>query len=791
MKRMAQSDLLARLLHARPLVLAAAVFLAGCICAYALNVPPAASAAAFCALLLSACCFRRQSKRLIPILLIAAMLPLGALRFTLSWQKTEPLPDQTGASLSGRICEVPLYKAEDERTICVIEEIIIDGAPVSGRLRVYLRGDEALLMQPKIGDRLECTAHIWRADEATNPGQFNFSNYLRLNGLRGYATAKTESMTLTEAPLRLLDRRKLLREAAGARVDRLFPENAAIARSFLIGDRSRLSDEERENYSKSGAAHLLAISGMHISVLAAAISLVLGRFLSRRASFCITLALLCVYGLLTGYSASLTRAILMYAVYQAAPLLGRCSDPFTRLCSAMLIYLFVRPEAILDTSFVLSYGASAGIMLLTAPIANLLRLNRLHPFRGGRSLKVLLLYKLPHWILASIATTAAAQLAILPAVVHSFGAQPASSFAVNLLAVPLAMGAYILALIGFVSGIPAVALCADHLFGLLGRCVAFFARLPLSSIRVARFPVWLTLLCVAACILASDLSRLRLSIRRFLLLVVIAAMPLSNLCAHLTTLGFSAVFLDAGQADCAVIRSGGAVYLVDTGDDYSPITDYLSAMNYRTKAIFLSHLHADHAGGLADILALSPPETIYLPVDTDKYETAEETLAVLDMARELGVEVVTLDAGVEIALAGDSFADILAPAAGFPANSANDNSMILRVRHADDSLLFCGDASARVAEKVAAKCTVLKVAHHGAKNALDDALLDAADPEAAIFSVGYNTYGHPRHEGLALLDERGIAAYRTDHCGAITCRFSDGALQVETYRASEDENDLE
>ena len=117
--------------------------------------------------------------------------------------------------------------------------------------------------------------------------------------------------------------------------------------------------------------------------------------------------------------------------------------------------------------------------------------------------------------------------------------------------------------------------------------------------------------------------------------------------------------------------------------------------------------------------------------------------------------------------------------------------MILRVRHADDSLLFCGDASARVAGRVAAKCTVLKVAHHGAKDALNDALLDAADPDAAIFSVGYNTYGHPRREGLALLDARGVAAYRTDRCGAITCRFRDGALQVETYRASEDGNDLE
>ena len=212
----------------------------------------------------------------------------------------------------------------------------------------------------------------------------------------------------------------------------LFPENAAIARSFLIGDRSRLSDEERENYSKSGAAHLLAISGMHISVLAAAISLVLGRFLSRRASFCITLALLCVYGLLTGYSASLTRAILMYAVYQAAPLLGRCSDPFTRLCSAMLVYLFVRPEAILDTSFVLSYGASAGIMLLTAPIASLLRLSRPHPFlrwaqpEGAAAIQVA---ALDPCLDRGDRRRAAGDT--LPAVVDAFGAQPASSFAVK------------------------------------------------------------------------------------------------------------------------------------------------------------------------------------------------------------------------------------------------------------------------------------------------------------------------------------------------------------------------
>ncbi len=788
---MAQTGLLARLIRTRPLVAAAVSYMLGCILCYALNLPACLSLTVLGATLFLAlvCAFRLR--RCLPFLLILCMLPLGALRFNVSWHKTEPLPDQTGAQLSGRICDIPLYNEEKERTVCVIEGVTLNGEAASGRLRVYLRcgtdDDAQLLLQPQIGDHIECTAHIWRADESTNPGQFNFSNYLRLNGLRGYATAKVGDMMLTEGRLTLSDRRKLFRESIGERVDKLFPSNSAIARSFLIGDRSRLSEEERENYSKSGAAHLLAISGMHISVLAGVLSLLLGRFLGRKSSFGITLALLCVYGLLTGYSASLTRAILMYIVFQAAPLLGRYSDSPTRLCTAMLLYLLVRPEAILDTGFVLSYGASAGIILLTSPMSALLHVPKIKPTEHG--MKALLTRRLPRWLLSSVAATAAAQLAILPAIIHSFGAQPAASFAVNLIAVPLAMVAFIIAFLGLLSGIPFVALIADHMFSLLNSCVAFFADLPLASIRVARFPLWLTLICIVICLLSSDLSKLKPALRRFLPLTVILAIPVANFCAHLTTYGFSVVYLDADQADCAVIRSGGEVYLVDTGDDYSPIGDYLSAMNYRPKAIFLSHLHADHTGGLQDILDLCTPETIYIPADTDTFEIAESVSVALNAAEEMGVEIVVLDAGSQIELAGETFADVLAPTAGFPAGSANENSMVLRISNKEHSLLFCGDAPAKQVKKVAENCTVLKIAHHGAKDALTSELLDMIDPEVAIISVGYNTYGHPRKECLELLDERGIDVYRTDHSGAITVRFKDDEICVEQYCPSEDEND--
>ena len=790
MKRMAQAGLLARLIHTRPLMVAAVCYMLGCVLCYALNLPPLAYLAALCALLFSSLVCAFKLCRLPVLLLILCMLPFGALRFYSSWSNTEPLADQTGAQISGRICEVPTYNEETERTVCVVEDITLNGEAINGRLRIYLRcgtdEDADLLLQPQIGDRIECEAHIWRADESTNPGQFNFSNYLRLNGLRGYATAKVGSMTLNRGKLSLTDRRKLFRETVGERVDKLFPNNAAIARSFLIGDRSRLSEEERDNYSKSGAAHLLAISGMHISVLAAAISLVLGRFLGRRSSFWLTLALLCAYGLLIGYSASLTRAILMFIVFQAGPLLGRYSDSPTRLCAAMFIYLLVRPEAVLDTGFVLSYGASAGIILLDSPLSALLHVPKVKPTEHGP--KALLTRRLPRWLLSSIAATAAAQLAILPAIIHSFGAQPAASFAVNLVAVPVAMLAYIIALCGLVSGIPFVALIADHMFALLSSCVAFFAKLPLSSIRGARFPLWLTLICVAICLFSSDLSKIKPAVRRCLPLAIILAIPTANFCSRQTTYGFSVVYLDADQADCAVIRSGGEVYLVDTGDDYSPVGDYLSAMNYHPKAIFLSHLHADHTGGLTDILELCPPEIIYLPADTDAFEIAESVSETLREATDMGVEIVTLDAGSTIELAGGTFAKVLAPTAGIPANSANENSMILRISNDDHSLLFCGDSPAKLVEKVAEECTVLKIAHHGAKDALTANLLDAVNPQVAIISVGYNTYGHPREECIEQLEARGIDVYRTDHSGAITVSFKDDKIYVDQYCAVEDKN---
>lgn len=789
-----QRDILTRLLRTRPLLLASVLYLSGCLLEYALMAPKPVLWALLALLsLCGACLFPwRRLRRWIAPVVILALLPLGALRFCEQWESTDPIPAQNGVMLSGRITQTPVWNQDTERAICVLDALSIDGAPVSGRLRLYLRGDCDALQALVLGQQLQCTAHIWNDRGATNPGQFDFSNYLRLNGLRGYATAKIEETKLTPPEIRFSDLPERIRERTGARIDRLFTENAAIARAFLIGDRSGLSQDERESYSRSGAAHLLAISGMHIGVLAAALSLLLSRFLRRSHAFAITLVLLLLYGALIGYPASLARAILMFAILGFAPIAGRYSDVYTRLAASMLVYLLIRPIAVLESGFILSYGACAGIFLLTAPLERLLHLEGYLHKRTGVGFASLFRSRLPRWMLSTLVVTLAAQLAILPAIVHFFGTQPLCSFAVNLLAVPLAMIAYLLSIPGVILGIAPIASVSDALFGLLTRIVRLFASLPFASLRVARFPLWLTLLCAVCCLLASDLTRLPVRLRRFLPLAVVLAMLISNLCARLSTVGCSVVFLDAGQADCAVLLTQGKTYLVDTGDPYTPATDYLSAMNYDVDGIFLTHPHLDHAGGLIDILDVCTPRSIYISANWYHYSEDEGIAEALALAESRGSEIVELSAGMELQLSDATILQVLSPSAGFPADLANDDSMILRVDHGEASVLFCGDASAATVEACAGDIDLLKVGHHGGADALSASLLTKLSPSAAVIPVGENTYGHPAEGTLRLLEATGARVFRTDRDGAVTCRLSaDGNLKLRAHLSSEYRNGLE
>lgn len=783
--RTAGRDLLTRLVRTRTLLTASAFFLAGCIAGYVLSLPalPCAVAGALC--LIAALLTWSKKRALAVALIVLMMLPLGALRFQISWQRTEPLPEAKGAALSGRVCEAPVWNAEDARTICVLENVTVDGTPVRAKLRLYLRGeeeDEAALRAVALGDRIECKAHIWQARRATNPGQFDFSNYLRVRGLCGYATAVIADTAISAGNGRWYDFPEYIRSALSARIERLFPENSALAKAFLLGDRSALSEDTRAAYASAGVAHLLAISGMHISILAGALNLLLSRFLNRKQAFGITTALLFLYSLLIGFPASLMRALIMFVVANLAPLFGRYSDGMTRLGAALLVYLVIRPEAILDSGFVLSYGALAGILLLSEPITALFRTEKLLKHRRVRGLRNHLRWTLPKYLVGTLIMTFSAQLAILPAVIAYFGTQPLFSFLGNMVLAPLAMLFYVFSIVAALCGVPLICSASDACFGLLTRLTRFFASMPLSSLRIAAFPAWLIVLCAVICIASSGLSRLKLSIRRFLPLLLIVAALASELCSKLEATGTDLLFLDAEQADCCVIRTEGNVYLVDAGDAYSPAADFLAAKNYALKGVFLSHLHADHALGLGEVLDVTVPEVIYIAPGAFDIDVDEGVAEVIKDAGARGAKIVTLEHDEVVELSASAQMRLLSHEAGFSPATANNSSMVLEFSCGDFRALFPGDADCAVVGGCAVDADVLKVSHHGANDALSEELLMRVSPSACVISVGYNYYGHPTEKTLGLLASSGAEVFRTDENGMIRCvPLDSGGARITTY----------
>ena len=771
---------------ARPLAVFSVCFLLGMIHGEALRL-----SAVFALLLagfLLALHFGLKKKHVCLALLpmLAAFL-LGDARMLAALDANPPVRENFSVCFEGTVVSDPGYNASKDRIICVLKLNQVDGRDTQCSVRLYLRSDVMPLEGIEYGQRLSCFGHVWPQDAATNPFQYDGMKGLRAKGLAGMAAAKLEDVqvlsTRSTGPGAL---RIQFWHAVSDRIDALFPENADLVRAFVLGDRTGLEENTRTDFSRTGVAHLICISGLHISVLAMAVSKLLSRLFSRRASVYGTLAAVLTYGYLIGFPASFVRAMVMFTVYAFAPIAGMPSDAVTRLSAALLLMLIIRPFNLYDGGFVLSFSASAGILLLTEPIEMLFGVDRLKKMKPHPRKILRMGQRLIRYFPQLLCTTLAAQLATLPAVIRYFGAQPLISIPVNLIAIPLAMAAYPLSLIALMlSAIcmplgQGIALASDFAFGLLLKLIHAFAELPAGSIRSPCFPVWLIYLHALLVLLSSGLNRIAARIRRFLPLALTLLIGVSMLNAWIHALEFSVVFLDAGQADSAVIRAEGHVYVCDAGDLYSPLADYAAGSCLGVDAVFLSHPHSDHAAGLAELLEKMPPKVIYLPEGWDDFESSESVAAGIEAAQQLGIPIIELSAGDEVQLGKDMICRVYSPWKSV--KSANDVSLLLEFSSGGNSVLFTGDISKSGEPELLPDVDILKVPHHGSDTACSEALLSAASPEVAIISVGENSYGHPSGEVLERLSDSGSEIYRTDQCGAITVRFDHrGNIHVETY----------
>lgn len=540
-----------------------------------------------------------------------------------------------------------------------------------------------------------------------------------------------------------------------------FPEDVfAFTKALLLGDSTDLDYGTDTAFKISGIRHIIAVSGLHISILYSLI-----RFLTARKRWLTALVgfpILVLFAAVAGFTPSVTRACIMVGLMLLATLVGREYDPPTELSFACLVMLTANPLVITSVSFQLSVGCVAGILLFNATIQNWLR-----SLLKGKG-------KLQNWFISSVSVTLSAMSLTTPLCACYFGAVSLVGVLTNLLTL------WVVNLI--FNGIIVVcllSLLSAKLAAIIGWLLAWpiryvlvtakaLASLPLAAVytRSVYIVAWLVFSYVLLVVfLLSKKRRPGLlaccgALGLYIALLASWVEPLLD-DTRLTV-------LDVGQGQSILFQSEGKTYLIDCGGDSDTGTadivaeTLLSQGVYKLDGILLTHCDRDHAGAVQNLLTRVDADLLFLPNAEGAPEIAAAT----------GGEVIYVEQDMALTY-GDTEITIFAPTFSF---SSNENSLCVLFETEKCVILITGDRS-DFGERMLLRHTdlpdvnVLIAGHHGSKNSTSMELLQAVTPETVIISVGEgNPYGHPAPELLERLADFGCTVYRTDQNGTIIYR---------------------
>ncbi|MBN1283269.1 MAG: DNA internalization-related competence protein ComEC/Rec2 [Proteobacteria bacterium] len=658
------------------------------------------------------------------------------------------------------------------------------------------------------GERVRALLEIKRPRVFRNAGSFDYGRYLLSLGIGAVATARSPVARVEARP-----RWSPSRAMAGARgrvsasIDAALDlPGAAIVKALAIGDRSLITPELRDGFARSGLAHLLALSGLHVGYVALAIYLLVrltiglvprlvSRIPARAMAAWVTLPAVWGYVLFTGCPISAVRAAVMLSVWLAGVILMRRPDAINSIAIAVTAIVAVSPESVLSVSFQLSVVAVAGIALIAAPMIRALKKRGEQPGIAGRVLR-------PALGLAAVSFAACAATA--PLVAYHFKTFTAVGLFANMLAVPLT-GIVIEPLVLAATALSAAAsgaavplwkgagLAAGWLIGmasfsseagapLIGRWAPSVAELALAYAALCCAAMWKRLPWRA--VLVSSLA-----IAMFTDVLYYKALPAFD--RRLTV-----TFFDVGQGDSALVRfPGGETLLIDGGGlkrssidvGKEVIAPALLCMGVRRiDRVLLSHPHYDHYAGLASVLREFGPAKVWTSgLDAPQSEEAEWG-AFLAAVRESGSSLEMVgEGGVEMESGGATIAIEPAPDSG--SDDFNDTSLVARLSFGRRSFLFMGDLTGRgeralLTSMMPLESSVLKVGHHGSADASSADFLAAVRPEVAVVSAGMgNPYGFPHRDALARLEAAAGRVMRTDEHGAVAVSTDGEDLRVSSF----------
>jgi competence protein ComEC len=571
---------------------------------------------------------------------------------------------------------------------------------------------------------------------------------------------------LVGGPGRVQQAAGVLRAGLAASADRTLPDRpAGLLPGLVVGDTSGMDPALVAEFRRAGLAHLTAVSGANVAIVVALVLWPLrARGTDRRVQAAVAAVAILGFVVLARPGASVLRAAVMGGVALLALAAGRSRAAVPALSAAVVFLLLVEPPLATDPGFALSVAATAGIVLLAPTWSRQLRRRAV-----------------PRPLADALAVSAAAGLVTAPLVAALSGLVSVVSLPANLLAAPAVAPATVLGLLAALAS-PVAPGVADLLTWLAGWPARWLVTVAERAAAVpdgasgwpagTRGALLLGLLLAGAAWALVRWARLRPLALAALLGLVLLGWPVRQVARGWPLPGTVVVACDVGQGDALVLPTApGEAVLVDAGPDGPLVAGCLDRLGIRRLPLVLvSHLDADHVGGLAGALA---GRQVGVVATGTLAPTDERAPQLAGLVARAGAEHQVLVPGQHRTVGTAAF-EVLAPdpARASAGAEPNDLSLVLRATQRGLRVLLTGDLGAEAEAGMVAAGTdlsadVLKVPHHGSADA-DAGFLAASGAAVALVSVGAdNGYGHPTDRLLGLLAESGMRTYRTDRDGDV------------------------
>lgn len=654
------------------------------------------------------------------------------------------------------------------------------------------------LTKLSLGDVISLKCKIKTPNDAMNSGGFSYREYLKTEGIFFQCNIDSADVEIIDHVKRpFFHSWSNFRKKCISFFDKSFPENeGAVLNAFITGDSSNVSDEVEETFSKSGLSHVLAVSGLHVSVFISLVVALLKLFrISKRKEMFFAALSAMFFVFFTGASVSALRAGMLAVFALVAKLVYRKADSPTTLSLAAFMLSLVNPLSVYSASFMLSFAATAGILAFYNTISDFFK-------KAYRKIeKKSFLYKIFCNISDSFAVGISAQIFVTPLLVYMFNGFSVMSVISTLLVIPflsyLLAGGILFIAVSFVSSTLAMPF-AGFIY-MLSKLLLFisdyFGGFSFSKVLFGEINGFLLLVYALffTVIISAFKKRKAVYIVAIVSLTVLTSAGLFNTISNHNTAQIS--FINVGQGDCALFKApGNCDILIDSGGyENSEGTGEFIIAPYLIKNgvndieyVLISHMDKDHTIGFAGLLDEMKVKNLIIPYGQTDTDNKNE---ILKKAKENNVDVIYFTAGDMLKVNDYIQIHALLPDKDVFKYAKDDNNsgMVLKLSYGENSFLFTGDISSDI-EKYLLKtykdelnADVLKVAHHGSKYSTNQEFLDAVSPEFSYIPVGRNTYGHPTPEVIERLNNNNVQIYRADIHKDVTFYFDEERIKGVIY----------